>query len=377
MHVSKIFLAALCFVCKAATSYESEVDCKESDFAAIAQTLDRFTYVSSAPVLGLSPQEWKKWRDPTKRQETVGSESTERTKEWLLFKLLGKQNELKEQCTPSNIPSIFVSLETAKKIASRVFILGKAGEKQDMEERKGELNRARQKAVSLHILASLSEETILAARYLVNKFYHENISKWRSTDEAREKSCEFATDMEHSIFREDKITRQQQKDKNYLGELYLFLLRRYRCLANAELEGLIEAPTDAEKGKEPLKSFISSDNEGTEADVKGGGSIISEQIRSTEKNEVDKSYSDPMVEVEILFRLGGFLRNLNVYFAKLGLAGITAAETAARVQVQASLAELASRAIDQIEKLNQMEKSLNKMITQTFAQIQTYAAPTK
>lgn len=393
MRVSFILAAVVCVFCKVAASKDPLVDCKESDFAAIAETLNGLQYDSSQPKLGLTPQEWKKCRTPP----AVNKKKTKGGKHWLLFTLLKKQNELKQQCSNPQNPTDFVSLTTAQTIANEVIDLGiKGGEiaKENRNSNKEDANRSRQGAVSLHILASMSDETILAARYLLNRLNSDkkvesSRSMIRTDENSNSEACQYPIEESNSdlsVFGETVDVSGQER--NYLVPLYIFLLRRYSCIQDVDFEivkGLMAPLSETDMSSAYVKALIHQEEEATQA----GRSPPSEGeqpglnpgpqaiVDPSDDKDVLRSYADPMVEVEILFRLESFLKNLNVYFAKLGLAGITAAETAARVQVQASLAELASRAIDQIEKLNLMEASLNKMIAQTFDRIQTYAAPTK
>jgi flagellar hook-associated protein FlgK len=87
-----------------------------------------------------------------------------------------------------------------------------------------------------------------------------------------------------------------------------------------------------------------------------------------EKDDV----ADPGVQLEIIWRQMEFAKNLNQYFNSVSLAGITAGETAIRVQVHASLAELALLALDQYAKIEQMEKDAKEKLHSTWAVMKEY-----
>jgi len=64
-----------------------------------------------------------------------------------------------------------------------------------------------------------------------------------------------------------------------------------------------------------------------------------------------------------------FEDDLEDYEYKLTIARIPEAEAATRVQVQASLAELAQRALEELEKLDEIEKDCDAKIKSTFMEM--------
>ena len=83
--------------------------------------------------------------------------------------------------------------------------------------------------------------------------------------------------------------------------------------------------------------------------------------------KVDREMANPLTPLEISERLRNFAENLNVYMQKLSLAGIVAAEAATRVQVQASLAELALLALKQVDQIHKMQSGVKQEIVLTLS----------
>lgn len=134
---------------------------------------------------------------------------------------------------------------------------------------------------------------------------------------------------------------------------------------------------------DPSGTTAGGTNDGSAGEVTGGAASDPEkrsfggdaEVHSPNKNKivatpeveiVDREMANPLTPLEISERLRNFAENLNVYMQKLSLAGIVAAEAATRVQVQASLAELALLALEQVDQIHKMQSDVTDKIKLTL-----------
>lgn len=124
-----------------------------------------------------------------------------------------------------------------------------------------------------------------------------------------------------------------------------------------------ETLDDVPDGPEPFLPSPSEQSENT------GNNDPKKPIQESEEMRENREASDSESPEEILTRLTNFSKNLNEYMQRLTLAGIPAAEAATRVQVQAALAELAQKALADLERIKVMKDDVEKKIELTMTEL--------
>jgi hypothetical protein len=309
-------------------------NCKEPVFSAIAQALSKLEINDVKWFEPLDPSAW----DAKQQKEPVAITSSDHS---LANQMVKAIKVKKDVCATTH--DAFVSKTTAEAISERISALGNEATNGEAEFDKS-TNKAysKQRLVSLHVLAALPQETKLIARYLINKGF--------SSDALVKCDKE----------RPSALSADGTVDGNYLVPLYLFLLSRYKCISGVEQEYVdhLTNPLTEHESKDPVvTNFIHHSQK------KSQRSAIPQE---------DRDVADPNALLEILSRMYSFEKNLNRYFNAVSLAGITAGETAVRVQLQASLAELAQRALAQYSDLIKMEKDAETKIGLTMTALKTY-----
>ena len=155
---------------------------------------------------------------------------------------------------------------------------------------------------------------------------------------------------------------------NYLLPLYLFLVKWYSCGKGDRQEyvNLLLTPllTNDVKDDPYLGPIIIKDPK-------------PEFPQPAPDDPVTVTPDIPPPEPEASQPAFKFQEELEDYVNKLTIAGIPATEAATRVQVQASLAELAQRVLEEMEKLDEMEKDCDAKIKSTFQEMKKVVKGTK
>lgn len=89
-------------------------------------------------------------------------------------------------------------------------------------------------------------------------------------------------------------------------------------------------------------------------------------------NVEDPNGEDPAELTEVLHRIKKMAENVNDYAMRITEIGVTAAHAATLVQVLASLGDLASRCLDQVDEIDGEDSAIDKMIDMTLDRMQEY-----
>ena len=88
--------------------------------------------------------------------------------------------------------------------------------------------------------------------------------------------------------------------------------------------------------------------------------------------ENQNHHEDPAELTEVIHRMMKMAENVNDYAMRITEIGVTAAHAATLVQVLATLGDLASRCLDQIDGIDGEDSAIEKMIDMTLARMQDY-----
>ena len=94
--------------------------------------------------------------------------------------------------------------------------------------------------------------------------------------------------------------------------------------------------------------------------------------RSPGFTENRNHHEDPAELTEVIHRMMKMAENVNDYAMRISEIGVTAAHAATLVQVLASLGDLASRCLDQMDGMDGEDSAIEKMIDMTLARMQDY-----
>ena len=269
----------------------------------------------------------------------------------------------------------YLSEESQKKAYLKVDVF--TAEKALLEHRRVYPNapsgwQKRLSYLALHVLAALPKCTIYAARLLLGLIDERDVQKYNENAYKRDREPDWCKVTGKYAQFEEFEKKYRTRFTNFLLPLYMFLVKWYSCGEGITKEylDLLLKPMSVKEFKQKIKKnkcFPDIKFPGPKPETPAPAPPVN--------NDPPPVITEPEPEVsEPAFK---FQEELEDYVNKLTMAGIPGTEAATRVQVQASLAELAQRVLEEMEKLDEMEKDCDAKIKSTFQEMKKVVKGTK